>query len=130
MADIDDPKKKALSTKCKRAADERMSKVGFSHRFGRGGYKAIVERFEDEFGRPPTSVEIEYAQTHAYEGMAKKTKKELRQPKSCKVVLTSDEVSADSYSGSGEFDEDEYGSDSEESDSGSNSDGTGEESPK
>lgn len=48
LEDLDDPKKKAKSAKCKVAADERVAKVGYSHRCGRGGYRAIVEKFVSE----------------------------------------------------------------------------------
>ena len=39
---------------------------------------------ETQFGRPPTSLEIEYARTHAYVGLEKKTKEGIRKLKKTK----------------------------------------------
>jgi hypothetical protein len=45
--DLRDPKKKEKSDLCKRKADERVAMGGspFTHRTGRGGYRAIIAKF-------------------------------------------------------------------------------------
>ena len=90
---------------------------------------------EAQFGRPPTSVEIEFARTHAYSGLEKKTKKALHEMKAGnkEAGIVDEEESADtevsSESGSSEGGTSSSDGSSSESSSATSSSTSGSESP-